>query len=230
MATLNEITYSVLSPVRPYMTGDSHLTIEKVQYDIKNLRSRLIRNEQNKNRTIDSALIQTLGCVPVKAVDASECCTVKTNCYVMRTVDKIPNAIELHRKKLITRVGPVNITSKPYSFITYTESQWAGNNTFTKNDIYAFLLNGYIYLKSNNPDIYALKYINIQGVFDDPTALADYACNEEGTVKCYDEDQPYPINDWMVSYIEDMLQEKYLKQYSYPADKANDATDQKTDP
>lgn len=230
MATLNEITYSVLSPVRPYMTGDSHLSIEKVQYDIKNERSKLIRNELNKNRTIDPTIIQSLGCVPVQAVDAAECCTITTNCYVMRTVDKIPNAVETHRKKLITRVGPVNITLKGYSFINYTQAQYSGNNAYTKNDTYAFILNGYIYIKSNNPDIYTLKYINIQGVFEDPTALTNYQCHEDDITPCYDEDSTYPINDWMVTYIEQILQEKYLKQYiAIPKDKSNDATDQITD-
>lgn len=230
MSTLNEITYSVLSPVKPYLTGDTRLTIEQVQYDIKINRAVLIRNELNKNRSKDPGIIQSLGCVPIKAVDSAECCELKSGCYIMRTVDPIPGAIETHNKPQITRIGPIDLSKKGYSFITYTQAQFAGNNKYTKNSIYTFLLNGYVYIVSNNPNIYSQEYINIQGIFEDPTEVSKYKCDIDSDKKCYDEDSPYPIKDWMVSYLITILQEKYLKIYNImPKDKSNDSTDQITD-
>jgi len=230
MSTLNEIVFSVLSPVKSHLSGDSRLTYEKVSFDVKNQRALLIRNEVNKSRAKDPALIQSLGCVPIKAVDTAECCDITTGCYIMRTVDKIPNFIQTHSRKQITRVGPIDITKKPYSFVTYTQAIYTGHNSFTKNEIYAFELNGYIYIMSKNPDIFTLKYINIQGILEDPQDAADYACDIDSNEPCYSEDSDYPISDWMIPYIENILQEKYVKTYlSLPKDQGNDGEEQLTD-
>jgi hypothetical protein len=230
MSTLNEIVFSVLSPVKPYLSGDSRLTYEKVAYDVKNQRALLIRNELNKSRAKDPAFIQSLGCVPIQAVDATECCEIKSGCYIMRTVDKIPAFLMTHSKKQITRVGPIVLSKRPYSFITYTQAIYTGENKFTKNEIYAFELNNYIYLMSKDSSIFTMKYINIQGILENPEDAAAYACTDEDSTPCYNDDSPYPISDWMVPYIENILQEKYMKTYMIvPKDQANDAEDQATD-
>lgn len=229
MATLNELVFGVLSSVAPYASEDTRFTYEKVAYDIKNSRAVLIRNELNKNRSIDPAIIQSLGCVPVKAVDEAECCSVTTGCYIMRTVEKIPNTIETYNKKLVTRIGPIKLTEKGYNIVSYNQAQYSGNGEYTKKEVYAFIHNGYVYLKSKNPDIYQLKYINIQGIFENPEDLTAYQCSETDETPCYNEDSSYPLNAWMIGYIENLLYEKYAKMLQIPDDKSNDATDKVTD-
>jgi hypothetical protein len=74
-----------------------------------------------------------------------------------------------------------------------------------------------------------LKYINIQGIFENPEDLTAYQCSETDETPCYNEDSSYPLNAWMIGYIENLLYEKYAKMLQIPDDKSNDATDKVTD-
>jgi hypothetical protein len=196
--------------VKPHLSDDDDLDIRKVKRDVALKRSLFIRNELNKNRTIDSNLVQTLGCVELELASPVDCCIdIDVDCKILRTIDVIPNTIELHNKKLITRVGNILFTNKKFNFVPYDRFIFSGNLQYTKNDIYATLHGGRLYLKSNNIDHLGLKFIDIQGVFEDPTEAARFINCENNP--CYSDDSPYPINMWMEDNIKTTLIEEYLK-------------------
>ena len=63
---------------------------------INEQRSLWLRNEYNKNRSIDPYVIQTLPCLELELVDPIQCCVpVPAGCKVLRSKKKIPNTIEL---------------------------------------------------------------------------------------------------------------------------------------
>lgn len=202
MATLNQIAYGILESVKGDIGADNNIDIRKVKYDIKNHRALLIRNELNKNRTINPSIVQSLGCIDVKAVSQSSCCDGVGDCTILRSVDKIPSTIERHGNDTITRVGGTNIMSPGFSYVDYETAKVSGNGRFNRDVIFAFLLNDYMYLiqRSATISFVGISKINVMGVFNDPEEISKFTdCNGDS---CFTEDSTeYPLSEWMITYI-----------------------------
>ena len=222
--TENELIFSILSKIKPYLSDDTDIEPREIAFQVSVQRALLIRNELNKSRTIDPDIIQDLGCVAMEAADPAECCDVSTGCKVMRTVLEIPTTIELHNDIGITRIGPINKTLKEYSRTTLEGAKWVGNGKYTKNEIYAYITNNRVYLVSNNDKHKFIDYINIRGVFENPSDIIPFTNCSTGT-SCYSSDDKYPLKSWMFSYIEDIIVNKYLPTYNIPTDISNDGVD-----
>lgn len=203
MITLNQLVYDLLNTARGgLLSDDESISTKQVAFWIRNTRAKLIRQDINKGRSVNPDLVQTLGCVPVEFVDASECGCTLIGCNVLRTVNPIPKTIELYSKNLITRVGSIDTIQKPYSIISYFRVPFLGSDKFTKKLIRSVLHNGYIYLIQNDK-LPKLKFINIQGVFEDPTEAAVFThCSGDA---CYTDDSNYPIASWMIEDLKSMI-------------------------
>jgi hypothetical protein len=223
MPTYNEIIYSVLDKLKPHLTDDVDISPREVAWEIDNARALFLRNELNKNRTIDPNITQDLGCVEMESSDRAECCDISTDCLIIRTKLEIPAAIELHNDTAITRVGPVDKMDLDFSFITYNRAKFAGNGKYNKNIIYAFLRNNRIYLVSKNDKVKFINYINVAGVFENPTDVTPFTnC---GGDSCFSSDSEYPLNTWMVSYIQEAVINKFLGSLRMPTDTTNDGAE-----
>jgi hypothetical protein len=223
-STLNELIYAVINTVRSKTQTGDPITKELVAYHIKNVRAQLIKQEGNKGYSADPYIIQDLGCLELEKVDSADCCTDESDCIVLRTKEKIPSIIELHHKQLISRVGPVDKTSMNFDWIDYSRVPFIGNNRFTKSRIKAYQMNngGHIYLITPTFLSKGLKKINVQAVFENPQDVAKFQ-NCEG-LSCYDDDSPYPIKDWMIPTIIDIVVTKFIgKTAQAPQDNTNDA-------
>lgn len=197
---------------------------------INEQRSLFIRNEYNKKRTIDPNVQQTIPCEELELVDPHNCCvTVPIGCKILRTKNKIPNTIEFHHSKGITSVGPVILTAKRFTFIDYSRVPYIGEGRTTKNAIYAFLYDNYIYVICKDvSSITLLKKIAIRGIFEDPTSLSVFIdCATEQT--CWSPNDPYPMNQWMWAYIKEPIMQQLLRKRQIPVDDDNDANDDNTD-
>jgi len=220
MATKNEIIYSIMDKLSPHLTDDNEISIREISFEIDNVRALFLRNELNKNRTIDSNIIQDLGCVEMEISDTAECCEVSSGCKIIRTKLEIPTAIELHNSTALTRVGPVDKMEQDYSFISSTRAKFTGNGKYNQNNIYAFLHNKKIYLVSKNDKLKFIKYINIAGVFENPEDVGLFSsCSGE---TCYTFNSKYPINSWMINHITDAVYNKFITTLNIPLDKTND--------
>tara|TARA_R110002074_G_scaffold351931_1_gene523136 strand:- start:126 stop:824 length:699 start_codon:yes stop_codon:yes gene_type:complete len=203
MATLNEIAYDLLTIVRPQISDDSDIEIEQIKFWIKNQRSLWLRNEFNKNRTIDSDLIQTV-CADLEEVDASDCCDIDLDCPILRTKKKIPKTIELHHKEAILRVGPVNKKKRSFSYVDYLQVPWLASGRFNTKMIYAFLHDGYLYVYSKNPAYSSMKALTFRGVFEDPEEIAGFKdCTTDQP--CYSDDSEFPIKSWMIPTMKESI-------------------------
>jgi len=204
MATLNQLVYDIWEIARPRISDDDNFDKRQFEFWIKNTRALLLRNELNKNRTIDPNLIQDLGCVELELADAADCCEITDGCKILRTKLEIPNTIELHNKTGITRVAPVNKLTVPFNFVDYERAIYSGNGRFNSNQVFAFLLNDRIYLKVNNTDIAKyLTHINVRGVFEDPKEAAKFHhCSGD---PCYTGSSEYPVNSWMIETMKQMI-------------------------
>ena len=210
MATLNEITYDLLSIVRPQLSDDNDIDERQIKFWINNQRALWIRNELNKKRTIDSDVIQTI-CADLEEVNTSDCCDIELDCStILRTTKKLPETIELHNKQAILRTAPIDKISKPFSFIEYLSVPFVGNGKFNSKNIFSFLHDGYIYLYSKgNPRYKMISNISIRGEFEDPTAASNF--KDCGTNEpCYTDDSPYPIKSWMIPALKQAILQSNL--------------------
>jgi hypothetical protein len=222
MRTLNEIRFAIFNRVRPSYTGEKPLSLELIEWHIINVRAQLIREDLNKHKSIDPFIIQDLGCVTLEQADKG-CCDVPTNCYILRTSIDIPSTIELDNKTLITRVGPVDFTKKPFQQIEFSRVPFAGDNRFTKNEVKWFIKNKRVYLLINksNPIGWGLETINLQAVLEDPTEARNFStCNGDS---CFTEESDFPIKARMLPTLIQLVVEKFIgPQAIAPIDNSSD--------
>jgi len=222
MATLNECIYGVLDRIRPQLSDDESISERQITFDFENMRARFLRNEFNKNRTIDPAFIQDLGCIPLETVDRAECCEISADCYIVRTAVELPGTIEKWNETSLTRIGPIDKLQRPYSLVPYERAVYSGNGKFNGKAVFAFLRNRRIYLVSQSRLLKHMEYLNVQGVFEEPRVAANFVdCDNK---PCYTDNSPYPINKWLIDHITRQLIQEYVPLSTAPADTQNDAS------
>jgi hypothetical protein len=196
---------------------------------INGQRALWLRNEYNKNRSIDPYVLQNLNCLELELVSPIDCCIdVPVTCKVLRTKKKIPNTIEFFYTKGIVSVGSPDITKPRLSLIDYSRVPYIGHGRTTAKTVYAFLYGEYIYLISKDPGFSLMKYISIRGIFEDPTTLGQFSnCNTGGT--CWSPADPYPLNQWMWEYIKPYIVQQLMQKGANQYDDANDQDDQRAD-
>jgi hypothetical protein len=221
----NEIIYDLWNFVTPLISDDSVLDERALSYWIDIQRALWIKNDQNKPHSTDDNIVQSLGAVEFEVVDRIEGSPYTGGkSKIIKSKLQIPVAIELHNGTLITRVGSLDMTTRPYKLIDYTAVPYTNNGKFNKNELYAFLKGGYLYVISdcNNPAWKVLKYLNIRGVWEKPEEASRFN-NLDGT-SCYTSDSNYPINKWMLAYLKSEIIKADLKPFIQPIlDESNNA-------
>jgi len=196
---------------------------------INGQRALWMRNEYNKNRSIDPYVLQDLSCLELELVNPIDCCIdVPESCKVLRTKKQIPNTIELYFTKGIATVGPADIMKPRYVLIDYSRVPYVGHGRTTQRAIYAFLYNNYLYITSKNPSVSMTKYITVRGIFENPTSLKDFTNCINGK-PCYSSSDPYPLNMWMWEYIKPQVLNQLMQKASQQLDDSNNAEDGKTE-
>ena len=224
MASLNKLVFDILEIVNHnYISDDVSLSKRQIAFWINSQRALLVRQELNKGRTIDPAITQTLSCVPLEVVSASDCCEDNSDCMILRTETKIPKPLSTYGRQGITRVGPVNIMSKPYLLVPQAQALYSGKGRFNGSSRYAFYKDGYIYIKLNTLTVSALKRVSITGIFDAPEDVGNF--NDCDGTPCFSWDDEYPMSAWMIDYVKEnilKLDISVLKQL--PTDRSNDSS------
>ena len=204
MITKSHLIFDILNVYRGgKQSDDENISERQVGFWIDNTRALLLKRELDKDNYISSDLVQTLGCVPIELVDASECGCVTVGCKILRTVDRIPNLIEGATKTYLTRVGPIQIGSAPFSLIPYERAQWEADSRY-KVTTKVFLHNGYIYIIPPDNKLNLMKYISISGIFENPEDVANFVDCPGGNA-CYTDESPYPLTAWMVEPLKEIV-------------------------
>ncbi len=212
-------------------TNSSDSVFDDLYYTdlINEQRALWLRNEYNKSRTIDPNIQQEIGCLEMELVDPHVCCdlSIPLNCKILRSKKQIPNTIEFYFRKGITSIGPIDITKKRFTMIDYNRVPYAGNGRTTRNAVYAFLYDNYVYVISKDPSMKIVKYINVRGLFEDPSKLGEFTdCSGKA---CWSPYTIYPLNQWMWAYIKPQIVQQLIQKQQIPQDNENDAKDNKTD-
>lgn len=216
--TLNELAYDILSNIEgtSRISDDSELSIDQVYFKIATVRAMLIRQDQSKGRSLSDNVLQTLPCLDISKVNASECCGINAPCDIYRTNIQIPRPLELYQKDLISRVAGVDITGPSWNQVSLAQVQWAGISKWTKGTVKWFVKDRYIYVL-NNPGV---KKIAVTGVFEDPMDLTNIpSCSN---LSCYSPDNEYPISAYMVPQLKQLVLEDLMKMRQSGEDKEGD--------
>lgn len=190
MASLNEIAYNISTLLgKPF----DQALLEQLKFQIAYYRAILIRRDFERNAFVTPQYVQSLGCVPVKEVDLSECPAHLTGYTLFRTVEALPAPIRLKNGNAFTYVGSID-RIRPYRQVSPEEIPYLNHARFAKGMPSFFYLNDHIYLYNVAPEV-----INVQGMFERPELAAEY-WDEEGR-PCYTDDSTYPVTADLIQAI-----------------------------
>jgi len=229
MAKVKELIYDVREAVRSY-TDDAELEDRYILYLYNIKRSKFLRQDlNNSQKTIDQSISQTF-CLEMEEVSLDQCGLNYECGTLLRSKQIVPTPIDLHTKTAITKVKPTSRLAVAFNFITKDRAQYLDSAPFA-NALYSFLDDdGYIYAYSNMDSYKLLDCITVTGVFQDPTALADYQnccqCKVTADTTCFDLDESeYPIQSHYIDVIREEIVRDIVRTKQIPEDKINDSTD-----
>ena len=194
--TLNEISYNLLNLIRGGLTNqDETISLEQLKFNIKYYRAMFIRRDYARNGFVSRHIEQDLGCVNLMPVNASKCCGLPVEDTVYRTVDPLPKTVRYNFEEAITYVGDVTGT-KTIPLVPSNTVRFLQYDKHTKGRYKAYMIADYLYIY--NAD--GIDTVNVRGVFEDPSDVANYGDCAKGL--CYDADKdPFPISMDMISLI-----------------------------
>lgn len=220
MTTLHQIIYDLRNILRggALVSDDDPISDSQLAFWINSTRAQLIRQQLDKGQTLSENVIQSLPCVEVEQVDASENSDIVSGCYLVRTKLKLPNFIEAKEEDMLLKVSTPRLGAIPFSLHPVAAMPYIDFNPFGKKVVKAFYKEGHIYLM-NTPFI---EHIYITGIFEDPQQLAEY--NDCSNAPCFSHDGPYPISNQMLDTLKRMIIDTHFKFLQRPlSDNTNNA-------
>lgn len=206
-------------------SDDENLSNEQLAFIVGYYRAKLFKQDQDKGKMNKSLYVQNLGRVPLTQVDKNECC--EGDC-IIRTELKIPTPLDSARGLNITFVGTAN--GRPFDRQEHNTIIWNKAAKYTGREPKWYYQNGYLYII--NPPSMMLEYINIQGVFQDPSVAESFrTCDcpdNEGDCSSFaNMDFEYKMPLHHVDTVVKLVAETELRLLSaFPSDVSNDSLDQ----
>lgn len=224
---LSEIIYNIGNLVAGgTRSDDENLSDRQLAFIINYYRAKLIKQDQDRERLLNTLYIQNLGTIPLVQADKNECCDI--DACILRTSTQIPKPLETYSKLNLTFVGTNN--GRQFNRYYHNALQWKHAAKYTGKEPAWYYQNGYIYIV--DPPTQMLSEINIQGIFEDPIgASAFVSCGCIDPTVCTEAfqyyDFEYPLPQHHVDTIIKMFADTELKVfYTLPADIANDRLNQ----
>jgi len=220
MPSLAQLTFDILNIASSGKENYSlRIEQEQVEYWVHQARSKFIAEAIQRRDNITDVWLQSISCMELTQVDASECCHVSLNCFVLRTVDKVPPTIEYHLDNGIIKVVTPDGTIIPKS--NAFASNYGAYNKYTGNKRDWYLQNGYLYISVEQ----LLTYVTVYGIFENPADLSNYVSCSGDT--CFSVDDPYPVSLRMANDITNyIIKTKVVPFMKFKQDDTNDGSNQ----
>ena len=229
--SLNMMVYDVLNIVSGgRTTRDNQISTDQVKFWISTKREVLILRDMDKDKILDTSLVQDLGCIEVIPVNSTECCDIDLDCVFLRSKLPIPMAIGNY-----TRFGAVTKTSRPWDIIQYDRvplEKYAP--LYSQKNVKGYFkdLNNYLYVYYNPkgyPEGKYLTHVNLQGILKDPTLASSFNQCTSGTA-CYTDNEAYPmtLRMWEIIKTDILQKELRLAEVTQTDDSNNSKSDKDT--
>ena len=138
----------------------------------------------------------------------------------MRSTKKIPEAMNVGQ----SRVHSGDYFNGEVTYISRDRRRYVGHNKWLQNIIYATKgPDGYLYLKSSNPQLYYLEKIKFTGVFSDAEEASGLECEQPES--CDILDKEFPIEDALIPPLTELVVKELSGAIYKPEDSENNATD-----
>lgn len=202
--TLNQLVFRIIKLYRAAHKNTDEIPSERMIKDwIHSTRAMLLKQRLSKPFVyIDDQLVQTVRdtknseLVPLalEEVDSSQFGNVvPSGTKMLRTKSVIPPTINRRGEiGTFTRIGSVDRLDTTFKLVSHETALVSGNGKFNKKDIYTFLLESRIYLKSRV--IIPFVMLDVKGVFQNPTQILGFS-----------DDGHYPINRDIVDDLENII-------------------------
>ena len=222
--TLRELVYLVLDEVK-INSDDSYFNEDHVIFLLNKYRSFVLKKELEKeNKPLSSNNSQIICLDLIEVRDEDNPCGGS----MLRTEQIIPNLINDSKVSLY----PINYFEGDHIIYTTMERmRYTTYNKWTKNLIYAAKgPDGYLYLKSSNPQYLYLEKLRMKATFEDFENAAQYACDESGEeLNCDILDMKFPIENALVPILVEMVVKELLGAAYRPKDSSNNSNDDLSD-
>lgn len=84
------------------------------------------------------------------------------------------------------------------TYISRERMRYTGYNRFLKNIIYASLgPDGYLYLRSDNPQFVYMDNVRLTGIFENPDEVESLSCDREDS-SCDILDKEFPVEEALI--------------------------------
>lgn len=225
MSTYNELTSQILDELK-LVSDDSHFVEEHIVFLLDKYRVFLLKQRYSDiKKEIPESNYQTI-CLDLEHITDLNGVPCEGAEY-LRSTKQIPHMMS---------VGSQRVTTMDYfqGNINYTNSErfkYVGHNKFLKNQAYATIApDSYLYIKSNNPQMYHLKKVKVTGIFEDSVKVAELQCpDESGNIVCDLMEMQFPIEESLVPPLIELIV-KELSAFKYQAtDSNNNANDDLAD-
>jgi hypothetical protein len=223
MATLDEHAYNIRNIARNgYGSDDDRLNISQIKFWIQAYRAKAIFEYTNAGKDIDPQLIQDLGVLTLTEVDKSDSnCPpdIDWGCTIKKV--ELPKFVDLPYNRGLMFVGYIN--KQTLIIIDRADvHEFKRATRFGKLFTRGYLIGSTLYIVAKDDDD-EMNYINVRGVFEDPTKVSrfDAECNEI----CFDEaNDQYPLPMRLYDFIvANIIQKELGLTLQTPNDEMNDA-------
>ena len=222
--TINELIYNIKNQLKIARPDDIVLSDRQVEFMCNYIREKLIVQQLQKGRSISSNIKQDLGQVEVIKIDEANSGELLSGKPIFRTIDKVPQPIELDQMDLFTYIGGLDKHSA-FSYKTKAAVRWNKYTKYASKTPLSYYSDGYIFV-TNCPNP-LLEYINIEGVFANPREVKDFK-SPEGKA-CYNPDtDSYPISGRMIDMMNKLIKEGELNMFMQLQEDTTNNADSKT--
>ena len=196
--TLDEIAYNLLNLVRGGRSNqDEHISLDQIKFNIKHYRAMFLRRDFAKSGFNSRHVEQDLGCVKISKVDASKCCDLPSTCNVYKTDLSIPRTVRYNFREAFTYIGDITGTGR-IPLVEPNTVQFLPYDKYTKDKYKAYMIEDFLYIY--NAD--GLEFVNVRGVFEDPSEVSKFSCCGPDCTNCFNDDtDAFPISMDMLALI-----------------------------
>lgn len=221
MSTYREII-SMVGDELKFVSDDSHFTDEHILYLADKMRCFLLKQRYSDIRKeIPESNYQTI-CIDLERmtdINGVEC--IGTN--YLKSTKKIPHMMSVGSQILST----LDYFQGNINYVNSERFKYVGHNKYLKNQAYGTIApDSYLYLKSDNPQMYYIKKIKVTGIFENSADIIDLQCpDENGETTCDIMDMKFPLEESLIPPLIELIV-KELSAFKYQAeDSINNAND-----
>lgn len=220
MATYREIVYFCNDKLKMF-SNDSTFTAEHIIFLADSYRALLLdrRYRDARKGEVPRKNYQEIcmNLIQVPAIPGTDCYGI-----YLRTEKKLPVPMNIG----IRHFYPVDyFNSEHISYVPMERMPYVGHNRWLQNIIYITQgPDGYLYLKSYNPQFLYLKKIRTEAVFQNASEATKFLCSNTD-IPCDILDLEFPIEDVLITPLVQMIVQDIAGDKYQPSDQVNNSKD-----